>query len=350
MSPKNETPTLILSFLITAGLIGGGVWWFSRSGGLPTGSLSPNGNAPFGNSTASTNQPADSFARQMGVPSGLFNYGGSTTWAPIRRDVDPVIQTVWTEFRLRYTDPVTGAPGSGSGIRMLLANQLAFAQASRSLKDQEYEQAKQRGFTLKEIPVAIDGIAVAAHPDLPVAGLTIAHLKAIYTGKITNWREVGGPNLPIAAYSRRPEEGGTIEFFVEQVLEKEPFGKNTVFIPTTTQALRAVARNPGGLYYASAPEVVDQCTIKSLPLGRKPDQLIPPYQEPAVPPSDCPARRNRLNATDFQSGQYPITRRLFVIVKQNGQADQQAGETYASLLLTKQGQELIEKAGFVRIR
>lgn len=78
--------------------------------------------------------------------------------------------------------------------------------------------------------------------------------------------------------------------------------------------------------------------------------LVPPYKNPFVPSSQCPAQRNQLNADAFQNGQYPITRNLFVIVKQNGQIDQQAGEAYASLLLTPQGQELIEKAGFVRIR
>jgi phosphate transport system substrate-binding protein len=69
-----------------------------------------------------------------------------------------------------------------------------------------------------------------------------------------------------------------------------------------------------------------------------------------VPLSQCPQQRNKLNVTAFQNGTYPITRQLFVIVKQNGQSDQKAGEAYANLLLTTQGQELISKAGFVRIR
>jgi phosphate transport system substrate-binding protein len=251
---------------------------------------------------------------------------------------------------LRYTDPTTGAPGSGSGIKMLLNNQMAFSQSSRSIKDEEYQQAQARGFTLKEIPVAIDGIAVAVHPNLNIPGLTITQLKDIYTGKITNWNQVGGSNLSITPYSRRIEEGGTIEFFAENVLEGQKFGANVQFIGTTTEALRQVADNPGGIYYASAPEVVGQCTVKPLPLGRNSNEWVPPYQEPFVSLSQCPSQRNQLNATAFQSGQYPITRRLFVIVKQNGQADQQAGVAYAQLLLTAQGQNLISKAGFVSIR
>jgi phosphate transport system substrate-binding protein len=349
MSQKNETATLLLTLLLTGGIVGGGVWWLLRQGGLGFGRLNNSTPSQTRHDSFSGQIPA-SFANVQNVPSGLFNYAGSTTWAPIRRDVDPMLQTVWTEFRLRYTDPVSGAPGSGSGIQMLLTNQLTFSQSSRSIKDEEYEKAKQRGFGLKEIPVAIDGIAVAVHPDLPIPGLTISQLKDIYTGKITNWSQVGGPQLTVIPYSRRIEEGGTIEFFVENVLEKQSFGSKVEFIPTTTQALQEVARNQGSIYYASAPEVVGQCTVRPLPLGRRSDNLVSPYQEPFVDLSQCPTKRNQLNSAAFRSGDYPITRRLFVIVKQDGQMDEQAGEAYAKLLLTNQGQELIETAGFVRIR
>jgi len=235
-------------------------------------------------------------------------------------------------------------------IRMLIENQLAFSQASRSLKDEEIQRAQQRGLTLKEVPVAIDGIAIAVHPDLPVSGLTITQLKDIYTGKIRNWRQVGGPNLAIIPYSRRKEDGGTVEFFIDQVLEKADFGSSTQYIYSTTPALRKVSQNPGGIYYASAPEVVPQCGIKTLPLGKSENKLVAPYQEPSIPSSQCPQKRNQLNELAFQKGEYPITRRLFVIIKQNGQLDEQAGEAYANLLLTDQGQELIEKAGFVPLR
>ena len=344
MSQKNETTVLVLALLITAGLLGGGFWWFTNRSGVNLGGKRIN---PTNQSAQST---VETFAQVQDVPSGLFSYGGSTTWAPIRKEVDRGIQTVWPKFVLRYTDPTSGAPGSGAGIKMLLNNQLAFAQSSRSIKDEEYQQAQQRGFTLKEIPVAIDGIAIAVNPNLNIPGLTIAQLKDIYTGKITNWQEVGGSNLSIKPYSRRIEEGGTIEFFAENVLQGQNFGTNVQFIGTTTEALREVATNPGSIYYASAPEVVGQCTVKPLPLGRTPDQLVPPYQEPFVPLEQCPTQRNGLNSSAFQSGKYPITRNLFVIVKLNGQADQQAGEAYANLLLTQQGQQLLEEAGFVRIR
>jgi len=358
MSQKNDTTVLVLALLITLGLAGGAFWWFARPQNLVS---DRNGNDSDAENIASqsydrtssnpnSGATVNSFAQVQNVPTALVSYGGSTTWAPLRQEVDSLIQVVWPEFKLRYTQHPTKPPGSGTGIEMLLNDQLAFAQSSRPIKDTEYQQAQQKGFTLKQIPVAIDGIAVAVNPDLNVTGLTIAELKDIYTGQITNWNQVGGPDLSIIAYSRRPENSGTIEFFVENILNNQEFGPNVEFIPTTTQALRQVDRNWGAIYYASAPEVVRQCKIKSLPIGRKIDQLVFPYQEPWVPPEYCPNQRNQLNKSAFQNGDYPITRRLFVIVKENGQIDQEVGAAYADLLLTDQGQDLIEQAGFVRLR
>lgn len=345
MSQKNEILPLLLTVMVTSAVLGGIAWWLLNK-------TFPNLNdrSNSSSSSSSNNQISETLAAVKNVPEGLFNYGGSTTWAPIRKEVDFIIQQVWPKFRLVYTDPTAGTPGTGSGIRMLIENQLAFSQASRSLKDEEIQRAQQRGLTLKEVPVAIDGIAIAVHPDLPVSGLTITQLKDIYTGKIRNWRQVGGPNLAIIPYSRRKEDGGTVEFFIDQVLEKADFGNNTQYVYSTTPALRKVSQNLGGIYYASAPEVVPQCGIKTLPLGKSENKLVAPYQEPSIPSSQCPQKRNQLNELAFQKGEYPITRRLFVIIKQNGQLDEQAGEAYADLLLTDQGQKLIEKAGFVPLR
>lgn len=342
MSKKNETKVLVLTILITLGLLGICFWLFRSKFNFNSGSINL--------SQTDRSSTVDTFSKVQDMPVGLFNYGGSTSWAPISKEINPVMEAVWPKFQLRYTQALSDAPGSRTGIKMLLNNQLAFAQSSRPLKQEEYQEASQKGFTLKEIPVAIDGIAIAVNPNLKVSGLTVAQLKDIYIGKLTNWNQVGGPNLPIIAYSRSLEAGGTIEFFAESVLGGEKFGNKIKFINTTTQALRKVAQEAGSIYYASAPEIVPQCSVKSLPIGRTAAQLSPPYQEPFLSLSQCPTQRNQLNGSAFRSGEYPITRRLFVIVKENGQIDQQAGLAYANLLLTTQGQDLITKAGFVSLR
>ncbi len=354
MSVKNETTIFVLTVLIALSLAGGIIWGFIRGFGTPfeeenltPGRISTQSLPPY---RFDPDAKIDSFAQVPNLPSGLATYGGSTSWAPIRGTVDPVIQMVLPGFKLRYTQHPTQPPGSGTGIEMMLDNQLVFAQSSRSIKEEEQQQARQLGFTLKAIPVALDGIAIAVNPDLDIPGLTLIQLKEIYTGEIWNWSQVGGPDVEIIPYSRRPENSGTIEYFIENVMGGEAFGSNVEFMSTTTMALRAVGSRLGGIYYASAPEIVGQCSIRPLAIAGRSNRLIPPYQEPFIPSQDCPTGRNKLNAAAFQSGEYPLTRRLFVIAKENGQIDQQLAEAYATLLLTEQGQRLIEQAGFVKIR
>ena len=359
MAQKNDTTTLILALLITGGLISGGIWWFTRNMNLstflnsnpsPSSSIPPKP-APIPPNSVPPTSTKDfkTFAEVPNVPNGVFTYGGSTTFAPIRQGINPEIQNVFPQFQLRYFQNPSQSPGSGSGIKMLIDNQITFAESSRSLQESDYQQARQRGLNLIELPIAIDGIVVAVNPNLNIQGLTVNELKQIYTGKITNWSQLGGENIPIVAYSRT-QEAGTTEFFITNVLGGESFAETVKFIPTTTEALREIANNPGGIYYASAPEVVEQCKIKPLAIGITSDALVQPYKNPLIPPENCPQQRNQIDSVVFKNGDYPLTRRLFIIVKQNNQTEQQAGEAYTQLLLTSQGQDLIEKLGFIRIR
>ncbi|MGK7917400.1 MAG: substrate-binding domain-containing protein [Prochloraceae cyanobacterium] len=285
-----------------------------------------------------------------GVPTGIFNHGGSTTWAPIRSQIEPVIQSVWPEFQLRYLQHPLYAPGSGRGIEKLIKDKLAFAQSSRALKASEYQYAQEYQFSLKQIRVAIDGIAFAVNPSLNIPGLTVTQIRDIYLGKITNWQQVGGPDLEIVAYSKDPESSGTAEFFQGYVLNSSEFSERVQLTGNVTPTLREISANRGSIFYASASEIVRQCRIKPLPIGVSSDRIVSPYIEPLVPSNQCPARRNQINYQAFRDATYPITRNLYVIIKQNGQIEEQAGEAYAQLLLSDQGQELIEKAGFVPIR
>lgn len=351
---KNETLALIGTLVITAILVLGGGWWLLQKTNLISAFQSKGGAStpiqdPANPTIAPVPNAPKTFAEVANVPSGLFNYGGSTTWAPVRRDVDFAIQQAIPTFQLRYTEPLAEPPSSGAGIVMVLNNQLSFSQSSRSITSAEQQLAQQRGVSLKEVPVALEGIAIAVNPTLTIPGLTITQVRDIYTGAITNWSQVGGPNLPIVAYSRSADSG-TVEFFQSSVLGGAAFATSVQSVGTTTDALRLVADQPGAIYYASAPEIVGQCKVRPLPVGRQAGTWIPPYVEPYVTPENCPGQRNRINSESLRTGQYPLTRRMFVIVRLDGQIDQQAGEAYSQFLLTDQGQNLLAQVGFVRIR
>ncbi len=383
---------LIPSILVTLGLISGGVWWFNQW------QKSSNSSAPLADSQETTDKSVEStssetdknetntptakapehptekstesassetdknetntatakapnnLSRVLSFPSGEFSYGGSTAWAPIRRDIDSVLQSSFPKFQLRYTTSERGISGSSEGIRMLINNQLAFAQSTRPVHAEEHQAALKQGFYLSEIKVGFEAIAIAVHPELEISGLTLAQLKGIYTGKITNWNQVGGPDLEIVPYSLSATNNGTAEFFEKHIMGNLPFGKNVKFISTTTLALRQLAKHRGGLYYASAPEIIGQCTVKPVPVGLQAEQMVAPYTEPLVPANQCPERRNQTNLAAIQKGNYPLIQPLFVVVKHNGKASEKAGSTYARWLLTEEGQELLRKAGFIHIR
>jgi phosphate transport system substrate-binding protein len=328
----------LLALVWSFGLVGSGVWWFFQQSKFQSTFLAQMLPGP------------QRFTQVQNVPTGLFTYGGSTAWASIRLMVDSIIQSERREFRLRYLQPDYDPVGSSSGIKMLLDGQLSFAQTSRPLLDEEHRLAEARGLILKQIPVAIDGVAIAVNPDLDIQGLTLDQLRSIYSGKVTNWQEVGGPDLDILPYSRPLSADGTTDFFVKDILQGQAFGRTVEFIYTTTQALRVLADTPGAVYYASASEIVPQCTVKALSIGLQIGNLVSPYQSPVIPSQQCSEQRNQVNVQAFQTRQYPLTRNLYVVLNLNGRAEAAAGEAYANFLLTTQGKELIQNAGFIAIR
>ncbi|MDJ0715089.1 MAG: substrate-binding domain-containing protein [Prochloraceae cyanobacterium] len=343
-----STVILIMAALLwSLGLVGRGVWRLTQEDNLnPTQSETSTTEKPI----ESEKSNAENFAQVQNVPTGLFRYGGSNAWAPIRLLLDSAIQAERPEFQLRYVENDDSLSGSSTGIQMLLEDKLTFIQSSYPLQDSDYSQAEQRGFKIKQIPVAIDAIAVAVHPQLNIPGLTLDQLKSIYSGQIVNWQQLGGPDLEITAYSRPVKTGGTVEFFIEYVLRGQKLDSNVKFVSTTTEGLRRLADTPGGIYYASAPLIVRQCSIHPLPLSQVTGEFVPPYQEPFVSANLCPQQRNKLNMDAFQKRYYPLTRYLYVVVKENGGIEEQVGDTYANFLRSTQGQELIFRAGFVPLR
>lgn len=334
---------LIIGELVTVAIIGGLWLWLRPRLQVDNNAFSASGR---GRTTTSA-VAASNFRTVRDVPIGSFNYGGSTAWAPMRQLINAQIQITRPELQLRYVNPTTTNPGSGSGIQMLLDGKLDFAESSRPLTAAEKDRARQLGFMLEERQVAGDGVAVVVNPALKVAGLTVDQLQQIYQGQITNWKQVGGPDLAITPFSQDPENADVVLVSGKQVLDKQALGSNVQYVYSTTEALRRVNQTPGGLYYAAARGVVHQCLVKPLPLGLTSAQLIPPYREPLVSPKDCPQERNQLNMEAIKDGSYPMTTKLFVVIKRNQGKAQQVGEAYTRFLQTEQGQMVIEQVGLI---
>ena len=283
------------------------------------------------------------FAFQPTPTPRRFTYGGATAFAPIRsreneKLIEKAISRKISGFDLVYLDVTDDKPGSGAGIKMLIEGQISLAHSSRPLRDEEVEKAKKRGFSLKQIPVALDGIAVYVNPDLNISNLTLDQVRGLFTGRIRNWKMLGGPTLRVTPISLSNEGKDTTDFFQRDVMGGQSFASNLRDARDPTNAIREVSAIPGGIGYASAPLVCDQKTIKPVDLAKKVGES---YLKPCTD--------NQPNIAAFD-GSYPITRRLFVIYREDESDDAEAGEAYANMLQSKEGQELLKEAGFQVIK
>ena len=146
------------------------------------------------------------------------------------------------------TIQVTGG-GSGTGISALINGTTDVCEASRAMKDAEKKQvADKAGGPPVEITVAKDGLSVYVNDSNAVKELTMAQLKDIFTGKVTDWKEVGRPGRKIIPYSRE-NSSGTYVFFKEHVLQNADYTPRAQAMPGTAAVVNAVARDKVGIGY-----------------------------------------------------------------------------------------------------
>lgn len=276
------------------------------------------------------------------APQGLFSYWVPPAFMALQSStIVSAIARTQPQFQLRFVEPLASKSNSHTGIDMLLAGELSFVQSSQPLRDADFFEAKARGFTLEQIPVAIDGIAFYVNPQVSIPGLSLSQLKDIFAGKITNWRQVGGPDLPITPFYTFDQSGRTSSMLKEKVLHGEKLGTNVQAVSNLTESISKVTQTAGGIGYATVSEVAGQHDIYLLPLSQSNGQA---FMSPYLP------NQTALNNTALLDGSYFLTTKLFVIFRKDGTIDEQAGLAYTDLLLSDRGQQLIDQAGFVPIR
>lgn len=226
---------------------------------------------------------------------------------------------------------VTGG-GSGTGLTGMLNGTVDIANASRSIKAEELAQASKQGLAPVEFTVARDAIAVVVNPHNSVNRLTLQQLSDIYTGKYTNWKQVGGDDRPIVLLSRE-SNSGTYTYFLENVVRlgdaKSPllFAANTLLMPSSEGISEEVRQNPNAIGYDGLGYVTsDQ---KVIAVARNDAS---PYVLPSV--------------ATVNDGSYPIARALYMYTP-----NQPSGQTKAYIdWILSEGQNLIAKLGFVPLK
>jgi phosphate transport system substrate-binding protein len=275
------------------------------------------------------------FLLVVGLSLGLCACGGGSD-ADSRRSVTVkgsdtmvILAQSWAENYMKEhaqrTIQVTGG-GSGVGIAALINGGTDICQASRPMKEAEKDQVRKRhGKDVKEIPVALDGVAVYVSESNPIKSITQPQLQSIYTGKITNWRELGGKDGQIVVYGRE-NSSGTYQFFKDHVLKNQDFVREVQTLPGTGAIVNAVSKDPasigyGGIAYASG--------IRVVPVS--PDDK----SAPVVP-----------SLATVKTGQYPLSRNLFFYT-----VGEPAGDvkTFIDWVLGPEGQKLCEAVGYYPI-
>lgn len=218
---------------------------------------------------------------------------------------------------------VTGG-GSGVGIAALLNGDTHIAMSSRPLKLSEKLRFTERGKSLIEDTVAWDVLAICIHPSNPITRLTRAQLADIYTGRVRNWKELGGPDLPILPYSRE-SSSGTFEFFREHILRGQDFAAHVRFIPATGMMVQSIAQTPGAIGYIGVAYLTP--SIKALAIAQDGDSI---YYLPA---------RRRSELVD-----YPIARPLYYYYDA---AEVPLLRPFLEFVHSEAGRAEVEKIGYV---
>ncbi|KAF3888728.1 MULTISPECIES: PstS family phosphate ABC transporter substrate-binding protein [Nostocales] len=271
------------------------------------------------------------------VPEGKFYYGGAFVFASLKaQGLHQAINQLYPKFQIRYNEPTDNTPGSGAGIAMLLNGELSVALSTRALEEAEYSKARERNFSLQQVPVAIDGVGFYVHPNVSILGLSVNQLQDIYKGKITNWKDVGGPDLAIVPF--RTKAGNSFKMLLGS--EAENVSPNIKFTRDFTETFRKVSSTPGAIGLGTATLIVGQKTIRPIAIASENSKNYVPLV----------VNGTQLNTAAFLDGTYPLTRRIFVIIRRDKTPEEMAGVAYANLLLSKEGQKFVEKAGFVPIR
>lgn len=221
---------------------------------------------------------------------------------------------------------VTGG-GSGTGISALINGTTDICNSSRAMKDSEKQKLKQNfGSAGIEIKCAIDGLAIYLNESNPISELSLQQVRDIYTGKMKNWKELGGKDAAIILYSRE-NNSGTYVYFKDEVLMGDDFAPQSQNMPGTAAVVNAIAKDKNGIGYGG---VAYGKGIKEIKLKKE-------VQSPSYAPT----------IENIRKGLYPLSRYLYMYLQKKPSGEI---KKYVDWILSKEGQSLVETVGYIPVR
>lgn len=242
---------------------------------------------------------------------------GSTTVGPISKAFADFYKENHSGVNITISES-----GSGNGVKSLMNNACDIANMSRFMKPAEFKSCVDKGILPVAHVVAFDGLAVVVNPKNPVKALTVSQIADIYTGKITNWKQLGGEDAKIVVVSR-DTNSGTYETFNELVLKKAAITKDAEYVGSNGQARTRVNTTKNAIAYVGLGFVDD--TVKPLSV----EGILP-------------------TAKSVSTGKYPIARPLYMFT--NGYPKMGSDVyNFVTLHLSKEGREIVSDLGYIPV-
>ena len=217
--------------------------------------------------------------------------------------------------------------GSGVGIAAFLDGTTDVAMSSRKIKMSEKMKLQEAGKAFKEVTIAFDALSVIVNPANKVSQLTREQLEGIFTGKITNWKDVGGADEKIIAYSRETSSG-TYEFFKEHVMNNKNYGTAVLNMPATGAIVQSVSQTKGAIGYIGLAYM--EKTVKDVKVSYDKGKN---YVAASV--------ENAKNKT------YPIVRPLFYYYQTK---DEARLKPFVDFILSADGQKIVSQVGYISLK
>ncbi len=253
-------------------------------------------------------------ALALSILTGCTGSQGGTVATDGSTSMAKVIGALGEAYEAESGVKVTYNPtGSGSGIQAVQEGRCDIGLSSRSLK------AEEKAAGLVETVLAYDGIAIIVHPDNPVSDLTLEQLADIYTGKLTDWREVGGNDGEIVLIGREANSGTRDGF--ESITDTKDACRYRQELSSNGDVITTVANNPNAIGYASLATVKN--TVKALSVN-------------GVVPAEETVR----------DGSYAV-QRPFVLVTKADTALSATAQAFFDYMISGKANELISNAGAV---
>lgn len=260
------------------------------------------------NSSSSNDNGGDASDTPAASVSGTVSTDGSTSMEKVIGALSESYMAANKDVTVNYNPT-----GSGAGITAVQEGTCDIGLSSRALKDEE------KAAGLKETVLAYDGIAIIVHPDNPVSDLSIEQIAKLYTGEITNWKDVGGSDAEVVLIGREAASGTRDGF--ESITGTKDKCQYRQELTSTGDVITAVSQNPDAIGYASLAAIKD--SVKALSVD-------------GVTPSE----------TTVKDGSYPV-QRPFVLVTVEGKALSAAAQSFFDYATSADAADIIAKAGAV---